>query len=79
VWVRTWDFGDAVVAVMLQPTWGGKPYWSSRVFGNHNGFWKMEESYHTTIQAAPRMQYVPNAELGPEIRKLTGCGKRQVT
>ena len=61
VWVRTWDFGDAVVAVMLQPTWGWKPYWSSRVFGNHNGFWKMEESYHTTIQAAPRMQYVPDA------------------
>jgi hypothetical protein len=62
VWVRTWDFGDAVVAVMLQPTWGGKPYWSSRVFGNHNGFWKMEESYHTTIQAAPRMQYVPDTQ-----------------
>jgi len=60
VFVRTWDFGDAVVAVMLQPTWGGKPYWSSRVFANHNGFWKMEESYHTTIQAAPRMQYVPD-------------------
>jgi hypothetical protein len=66
VWVRTWDFGDAVVAVMLQPTWGGKPYWSSRVFGNHNGFWKMEESYHTTIQAAPRMQYVPDTEKNPK-------------
>jgi hypothetical protein len=62
VWVRTWDFGDAVVAIMLQPTWGGKPYWSSRVFGNHDGFWKMEESYHTTIQAAPRMQYVPDTD-----------------
>jgi hypothetical protein len=62
IWVRTWDFGDAVVAVMLQPTWGGKPYWSSRVFANHNGFWKMEESYHTTIEAAPRMQYVPSTE-----------------
>jgi hypothetical protein len=59
LWARTWDFGDAVVAVMLQPTWGGKAYWSSRVFGNHNGFWKMEESYHTTIQAAPRMTAVP--------------------
>jgi len=59
LWARTWDFGDSVVAVMLQPTWGGKAYWSSRVFGNHNGFWKMEESYHTTIQAAPRMQAVP--------------------
>ena len=59
LWARTWDFGDTVVAIMLQPTWGGKAYWSSRVFGNHNGFWKMEESYHTTIQAAPRMTAVP--------------------
>jgi len=59
LWARTWDFGDAVVAIMLQPTWGGKAYWSSRVFANHNGLWKMEESYHTTIQAAPRMTAVP--------------------
>ena len=58
--MKTWDFGDSVVAIMLQPTWGGKPYWSSRVYANHNGFWKMEESYHTTVSAAPRMQYVPD-------------------
>lgn len=60
IYVKTWDFGDTVVAIMLQPTWGGKPYWSSRVFANHNGLWKMEESYHTTVTAAPQMQYVPN-------------------
>ena len=59
LWVRTWDFGDAVVAIMLQPTYGGKAYWSSRVYSNHNGFWKMEESYHTTIQASPRMTALP--------------------
>jgi hypothetical protein len=59
LWVRTWDFGDAVVAIMLQPTYGGKAYWSSRVYGNHNGFWKMEESYHTTVQASPRMTEIP--------------------
>jgi hypothetical protein len=59
LWVRTWDFGDAVVAIMLQPTYGGKAYWSSRIFGNHNGLWKMEESYHTTIQASPRMTALP--------------------
>ena len=53
------DFGDAVVAIMLQPTYGGKAYWSSRIFGNHDGFWKMEESYHTTIQASPRMTALP--------------------
>jgi len=61
LWVRTWDFGDAVVAIMIQPTYGGKAYWSSRIFGNHNGFWKMEESYHTTIQASPRMTALPIA------------------
>ena len=55
LWVRTWDFGDAVVAIMLQPTYGGKAALVSRIFANHNGFWKMEESYHTTIQASPRM------------------------
>jgi hypothetical protein len=59
LWARTWDFGDTVVAVMLQPTWGGKAYWASRIFANHNGFWMMEESYHTTIQSAPIMTAVP--------------------
>jgi hypothetical protein len=59
LWVRTWDFGEAVVAIMIQPTYGGKAYWSSRIFGNHHGFWKMEESYHTTIQASPRMTALP--------------------
>jgi hypothetical protein len=63
LYARTWDFGDSVVAVELQPTWGGKAYWSSRVFANHgNGFWKMEESYHTTIQAAPPMTAVNPAK-----------------
>jgi hypothetical protein len=60
LWMRMWDFGDAVVAVMLQPTYGGKAYWASRVFANHNGFWMMEESYHTTVQAAPPMTALPS-------------------
>ena len=59
LWVRTWDFGNAVVAIMLQPTYGGKAYWSSRIFANHDGLWKMDESYHTTIQASPRMTALP--------------------
>src|ERR1700730_11278468 len=59
LWMRTWDFGDSVVAIMLQPTYGGKAYWSSRIFSNHDGFWKMEQSYHTTIQASPRMTALP--------------------
>jgi hypothetical protein len=62
LWMRSWDFGDAVVSVMLQPTYGGKAYWSSRLFGNHNGFWMMEESYHTTIQAAPAMTALPGGK-----------------
>ncbi len=64
LWMRSWDFGDAVVSIMLQPTYGGKAYWSSRVFGNHNGFWMMEESYHTTIQASPMMTALPGGK-GP--------------
>lgn len=64
LWMRMWDFGDAVVSVMLQPTYGGKAYWASRVFGNHNGFWMMEESYHTTIQASPVMTALPGGK-GP--------------
>jgi hypothetical protein len=60
LWIRTWDFGDAVVAIMLQPTYGGKAYWSSRIFGKHNGYWMMDESYHTTIQAAPVMTAAPS-------------------
>jgi len=63
LWARTWDFGDAVVAIMLQPTYGGKAYWSSRIFGNHNGFWKMEESYHNTIATSPVMTVVPPKDI----------------
>jgi hypothetical protein len=62
LWARTWDFGNAVVAIMLQPTYGGKAYWSSRIFANHDGLWKMDESYHTTIQASPRMTALPEPE-----------------
>jgi hypothetical protein len=72
LWARTWDFGDAVVAIMLQPTYGGKAYWSSRIFGNHNGFWKMEESYHNTIAASPMMTVVPPKDMWP---KQTGNGR----
>ena len=66
LWMRTWSFGDAVVSIMLQPTYGGKAYWSSRVFANHEGFWEMEESYHTTIQAAPIMTAVPTKAKGSD-------------
>jgi hypothetical protein len=65
LYVRMWDFGNAVVAIMCQPTYGGKAYWSSRVFADveGKGFWKMEESYHTTIQASPVMTAVDMKKL----------------
>ena len=74
LWVRSWDFGDAVVAIMVQPTDGGKAYWSSRVYGNHNGFWVMEESYHNTIKASPVMVGVPPKEMWPAAPARGGRG-----
>lgn len=56
---RGWDFGDSVVWVQLQPTYGDKPYWSSRIYANINGLWQMAESYHTYIKDAPVMAPVP--------------------
>jgi hypothetical protein len=56
---RGWDFGDAVVWVQLQPTYGEKPYWSTRVYAEINGIWQMAESYHTYIKDAPVMAPVP--------------------
>jgi len=58
---RAWDFGDSVLWVQLQPTYGDKPYWSSRVYANINGLWQMAESYHTFIKDAPVMAPVPEA------------------
>lgn len=56
---RGWDFGDAVVWVQLQPTYGDKPYWSTRIYAEINGIWQMAESYHTYIKNAPVMAPVP--------------------
>ena len=59
LFARMWDLGTAVVAVMCQPTYGGKAYWSSRIFApNKDGLWMMMESYHTTIQASGVMNEV---------------------
>ena len=61
LWIRTWDFGDAVVMVSCQPTYGDKAYWSSRVLApNPSGLWQMMESYHNYILASPVMTAVPN-------------------
>ena len=61
LWIRTWDFGDAVVMVSVQPTYGDKAYWSSRVLApNEAGLWQMMESYHNYILASPVMSATPN-------------------
>lgn len=56
---RVWDFGDAEVSVMLHADYGARPYWASRVHAIRDGVWKMEESYHSTVWAAPRLTAIP--------------------
>jgi hypothetical protein len=61
LWIRTWDFGDSVVMIACQPTYGDKAYWSSRVLApNADGLWQMMESYHNYILASPVMTATPN-------------------
>jgi hypothetical protein len=61
LWIRTWDFDDAVVMVAIQPTYGDKAYWSSRVLAkNAAGLWQMMESYHNYVLASPVMTATPN-------------------
>ncbi len=61
LWIRTWDFGDAVVMVSCQPTYGDKAYWCSRVLApNESGLWQMMESYHNYILASAVMTATPN-------------------
>jgi hypothetical protein len=60
LWIRTWDFDDAVVMVSIQPTYGDKAYWSSRVLAkNPAGLWQMMESYHNFVLASPVMTATP--------------------
>ena len=59
LWSRWWDIGDAAVFnIMLQPTFGDKAYWASRIFSPVNGYWMMSESYHTYIETSPIMTSV---------------------
>ena len=61
LWIRTWDFNDAVVMVSIQPTYGDKAYWSSRVLAKSAaGLWQMMESYHNYVLASPVMTATPN-------------------
>jgi hypothetical protein len=63
LWSRWWDIGDdAVFMISLQPTYGEKAYWASRIFARIDGLWQMAESYHTFIEASPVMTAVPISE-----------------
>jgi hypothetical protein len=59
LWSRWWDLGTAVVMISVQPTYGERAYWASRVFAPLNGTWMMMESYHVYIDSAPVMTAVP--------------------
>src|ERR1700730_5651882 len=59
LWMRTWDFGDAVVMIACQPTYGEKAYWASRLFEKTKVLRQMAESYHNYIAASPVMTAVP--------------------
>jgi hypothetical protein len=59
LWSRWWDLGTAVVMISVQPTYGERAYWASRVFAPLNGTWMMMESYHVYIDASPVMTAVP--------------------
>jgi len=53
LWMKMYTFApDTTVVLAIQPIYGQKAYWSSRVFHFQNGYWQMMESYHNTIQAA---------------------------
>jgi hypothetical protein len=62
LWSRWWDLGTAVVQISIQPTYGDKAYWASRIFAPLNGTWMMMESYHNYIDASPVMTAVPISE-----------------
>ena len=61
LWIRTWDFGDAVVMVsssrptVTRPT--GPAACSLRM---QSGLWQMMESYHNYILASPVMTATPD-------------------
>jgi hypothetical protein len=59
LFIRSWDFGTAVVMISCQPTYGDKAYWSSRVLAPLDGVWMMMESYHNYIDSSPVMTAVP--------------------
>ena len=52
IWARIWDFGDSAFMLSIQQGNNAKPTWTSRVFANRDGLWKMTESFQMYIQDA---------------------------
>jgi hypothetical protein len=53
LWARTYDFGDAVLLLMLQQPYKGQPYYATRIYVNRDGRYQMAVSYHTSIASVP--------------------------
>jgi hypothetical protein len=52
IWARIWDFGDSAFMLSIQQGNNAKATWTSRVFANRDGLWKMTESFQMYIQDA---------------------------
>jgi hypothetical protein len=59
LWARIWDFGDAALMLSLQQGNNAKAVWSSRVFFERDGMWKMVESFQMYVQDALVMTKAP--------------------
>lgn len=53
LWARSFDFGDAVLLLMLQQPYKGQPYYGTRIYVNREGRYQMALSYHTSIASVP--------------------------
>ena len=53
LWARAFEFGDAVLLLMLQQPYKGQPYYGTRIYVNRDGRYQMAVSYHTSIASVP--------------------------
>jgi hypothetical protein len=53
LWARAYEFGDAVLLLMLQQPYKGQPYYGTRIYVNRDGRYQMAVSYHTSIASVP--------------------------
>lgn len=53
LWARAFEFGDAVLLLMLQQPYKGQPYYGTRIYVHRDGRYQMAVSYHTAIASVP--------------------------